>query len=72
MRVLIMAAVLAAVAAPANAVEFTLASTDVKSGSPMGICAGFHGLQGAKHLARTLLVRRADRHAKLCRDDVRS
>ena len=46
MRVLIMAAVLAAVAAPANAVEFTLASTDVKSGSPMGIAQVFTACKG--------------------------
>lgn len=46
MRVLILAAALSAVAAPALAVEFMLASTDVKSGSPMGIAQVFTACNG--------------------------
>lgn len=46
MRVLILAAALSAVAAPALAVEFMLASTDVKSGSPMGIAQVFTACKG--------------------------
>jgi Raf kinase inhibitor-like YbhB/YbcL family protein len=46
MRVLILAAALAAVAAPALAVEFTLASTNVKSGSPMGVAQVFTACKG--------------------------
>ena len=72
MRGLILGAALSAVAAPALAAEFILASTEVKSGSPMGHRSGLYRLQGAKHLAGALLVGRADRHAKLCGDDLRS
>ena len=46
MRVLILAAALSVVAAPALAVEFMLASTDVKSGSPMGIAQVFTACKG--------------------------
>jgi Raf kinase inhibitor-like YbhB/YbcL family protein len=46
MRVLILAAALSAVAAPALAAEFILASTEVKSGSPMGIAQVFTACNG--------------------------
>jgi phosphatidylethanolamine-binding protein (PEBP) family uncharacterized protein len=46
MRVLILAAALFAVAAPALAVEFMPASTDVKSGSPMGTAQVFTACKG--------------------------
>ena len=46
MRVLILAAALSAVAAPALAVEFILASTDVKSGSPMGTAQVYTACKG--------------------------
>jgi Raf kinase inhibitor-like YbhB/YbcL family protein len=46
MRVLILAAALSTVAAPALAAEFVLASTEVKSGSPMGIAQVFTACNG--------------------------
>jgi phosphatidylethanolamine-binding protein (PEBP) family uncharacterized protein len=46
MRVLILAAALFAVAAPALAVEFMPASTDVKSGSPMRTAQVFTACKG--------------------------
>src|ERR1700747_1882925 len=46
MRVLILAAALSAVAAPALAAEFVLASTEVKSGSPMGLAQAFTACKG--------------------------
>jgi Raf kinase inhibitor-like YbhB/YbcL family protein len=46
MRVLILAAALSAVAAPALAAEFVLASTEVKSGSPMGIAQAYTACKG--------------------------
>src|SRR6201987_1873421 len=46
MRVLILAATLSAVAAPALAVEFILASTDVKSGSPMSMAQVYTACKG--------------------------
>ena len=68
---LILAAALSVVSAAAPAAEFVLSSTNVKSGSPMGIAQAFTAC-GAKHLAGALMVGRADRHAKLRGDDVRS
>ena len=46
MRGLILGAALSAVAAPALAAEFKLASTEVKSGSPMGIAQVFTACKG--------------------------
>jgi Raf kinase inhibitor-like YbhB/YbcL family protein len=46
MRGLILAAALSAVAAPALAAEFVLASTEVKSGSPMSIAQVFTACNG--------------------------
>ena len=46
MRALILAAALSAVATPALAAEFILASTDVKSGSPMGSAQVYTACKG--------------------------
>ena len=46
MRKLILAAALSAVAAPALAAEFVLASTEVKSGSPMALAQVFTACKG--------------------------
>jgi phosphatidylethanolamine-binding protein (PEBP) family uncharacterized protein len=46
MRGLILAAALSAVAAPALAAEFMLASTEVKSGSPMAIAQVYTACKG--------------------------
>ena len=46
MRGLILGAALSVVATPALAAEFTLASTEVKSGTPMGIAQAFTDCRG--------------------------
>jgi Raf kinase inhibitor-like YbhB/YbcL family protein len=46
MRGLILAVILSAAAAPALAAEFQLASTDVKSGSPMGVAQIYTACNG--------------------------
>lgn len=46
MRWLILGAALSAVAAPALAAEFVLSSTQVKSGSPMGLAQAFTACKG--------------------------
>ena len=46
MRWLILGAALSAVAAPALAAEFTLSSTEVKSGSPMALAQAFTECKG--------------------------
>jgi Raf kinase inhibitor-like YbhB/YbcL family protein len=46
MRALILGAAWSAIAAPAPAAEFVLASTDVKAGSPMGIAQAYTACKG--------------------------
>jgi hypothetical protein len=70
MRALLLAMAFAAAATPALA-EFKLASTDVKSGSPMASTQVFNGFGcTGQHLAGPLLVRRTGGHAELRDHDV--
>jgi hypothetical protein len=71
MRWVILGTALSAVAAPALAAEFMQSSTEVKSGSPMGLAQVFSACNG-QNISPALLVGRAARHAKLRGDDLRS